>query len=107
MFYIKADELKLAQWEIENSEDVSVAIDSLQENKSIMAFINKLAIGLVKYDWRTANAPGLSDDQKTSKLAFRGSGGYKELRRQLLKLLTTEAEPIGRAAKEIIKALGY
>ncbi len=107
MFYIKSDELKLGQWEIENTEDISAAIDSLEKNKPIMGFINKLSAGLIKYDWRTANAPGLTEGEKTAKLAFRGSGGYKELRRQLLKLLATESEPIGQTAKDIIKALGY
>jgi hypothetical protein len=106
-FYVRSDELKLSEWQIENSTDVATAIKSLQDNKLIMGFINKLATGLTKYDWRTANNSDLTENERTLKLAFRGSGGYKELRRQLLKLLSSETDPIGAAAKQVVKALGY
>ncbi|MBE0682347.1 MAG: hypothetical protein IH589_10570 [Anaerolineales bacterium] len=107
LFYINSDFLKLSQWQIDSDNDITVAVESLEKNKTIVGFMEKLATALSKYDWRTSNAPGLSEDQRTLKLAFRGSGGYKELRRQLLKLLVSEAEPIGRSAKEVMKALGY
>jgi len=107
LFYINSDNLKLAQWQVENDDEIAVAISSLEKNKPIMGYINKLTTGLSKYDWRTSNASNLTEDQRTLKLAFRGSGGYKELRRQLLKLLMSEAEPIGSSAKEVMKALGY
>ncbi|MBK8617357.1 MAG: hypothetical protein IPN96_09650 [Anaerolineales bacterium] len=99
--------MKLSQWQIDSDDDVSIAVESLGKNKLIVGFVNKLATALSKYDWRTSNVPGLTEEQRTLKLAFRGSGGYKELRRQVLKLLIQEPAPIGDSAKEVLKALGY
>lgn len=107
LFYVKANELKLSEWQVENSTDIVTSIKSLNDNKLIMGFINKLTLALTKYDWRTSNNPDLTDNERTLKLAFRGSGGYKELRRQLLKLLSAETDPVGLASKQVNDALGY
>ncbi len=106
-FYIRSDELQLSRWQTENSDDISKAIKSLGTNKLIMGFINKLTTALTKYDWRTSNSADLTEDERTLRLAFRGSGGYRELRRQLLKHLSSESDPIGLTAKKITKALEY
>ena len=69
--------------------------------------MSALAKGLAKFDWRTANFASLSVEERTAKLVFRGSGGYKELRRQLLKLLTLEPGEIGKTAQLVMKTLRY
>jgi DGQHR domain-containing protein len=111
--YIQAKALALMEWG--SSEDaaasdeaaVTRALRSLDTQNRIVEFLQKIADSFAKYDWRTASAPGLSDDEKTLKLAFRGSGGYKELRRQLLHHLSDEPGDVGRASRAVLKALGY
>ena len=111
--YIQAKDLALVEWG--SSEDaaasdeaaVTRALESLDTQNRIVEFLQKIADSLAKYDWRTASAPGLPDDEKTLKLAFRGSGGYKELRRQLLHHLSDEPGDVGRASRAVLKALGY
>ena len=111
--YVRSEELALTQWG--SGEDlgasdataVSGALESLAGERKINQFLRAISAGLVTYDWRTASVPGLSDEEKTAKLAFRGSGGYKELRRQLLDHLSKEAGHVGRTAGEVRAALGY
>jgi hypothetical protein len=110
--YVQCDQLDLVGWgsgeDLGASEPAAVsrALDSLAEEPLIRGFLEGMAYGLAKYDWRTASAPGLSDEEKTAKLAFRGSGGYKELRRQLLDQLSREPGGVGEAAVVVQSALG-
>jgi DGQHR domain-containing protein len=111
--YIRCEDLALMGWgSIEDaaaSDETAVtrALDSLKEQSHIVKFLQWIAASLAKYDWRTASAPGLSEDEKTLKLAFRGSGGYKELRRQLLRHLSDESNTIGITAEAVLETLGY
>ena len=81
----------------------------MSRETSISDFLTSIAVGLAKFDWRTASAESLKEksDEKTAKLTFRGSGGYKELRRQLLNLLAEEPGRVGEAAAKVLYALGY
>ena len=63
--------------------------------------------GVATYDWRTSAAPNLKDDERTLKAAFRGSGGYKELRLQLLRHLANQKGDIGNRSKDVLTYLGY
>ena len=111
--YVQSDQLDLMGWGTGEDVGASVptavsrALESLVEQAVIIGFLEGIADGLAKYDWRTASAPDLSDEEKTAKLAFRGSGGYKELRRQLLELLSKEPDQVGLAARAVQDALGY
>lgn len=111
--YVRAKELDLENWVTEDDagaadeEMVNKALKSLRKQEKLNKFLDKLADGLAKFDWRSSSAEGLSENLRTSKLVFRGSGGYKELRRQLLKLLEKEQGDIGTAAQGVNEALGY
>lgn len=110
--FIEADRLALAQWDAAISGNASdqTAVDACLESldrQPVADFLGQVATGLATYDWRTASTPGLTNEQKLAKLAFRGSGGYKELRRQLLKLLSAVGGDVGRASLEALEALGY
>lgn len=111
--YVHADALSLGNWggrsdlDGKDQERITVAIDSLKKQTKIMKFLKALADALATYDWRASSAPGLSEDIALLKAAFRGSGGYKELRRHLLRQLSNEQGEIAEAAKEVLNVLGY
>jgi hypothetical protein len=62
-----------------------------------------MASQLASFDWRTANTPTLTDDERTAKLVFRGSGGYTEFRKQLLKHLIKKTGEVGKAARKVFR----
>jgi hypothetical protein len=63
-------------------EDVDVALDELKRS-AVAAVLDSLAEGLATFDWRSVDAPGLSDQDRLIRRGFRGSGGYVALREQL------------------------
>jgi hypothetical protein len=110
--YIRARPLKLKNWKAEDvgvcatdEEAVSLALKSLQ-NQEVTHFLRDIASRLQHYDWRSSSAPGLSDDERLRKAAFRGGGGYKEIRFELLKHLTKGAGEVSEAAKTVLNILG-
>ena len=109
--FVLSDELKLQKWvipELETTpseENTTTALNDLKK-QPVAKFLALIADSLADYDWRTASAPELSDDVKTQKLAFRGSGGYKELRRQLLRHLSN-IEKLNPIAEVVLGRLGY
>lgn len=110
--YLLADKLHLEGWVVgqtraaTDEQAVNEALDSL-EGQAVGTFLREIATRLAAYDWRASSAEGLSPEERTAKLAFRGSGGYRELRRQLLLHLLNGGSEIGRVAKEVSAILGY
>ena len=90
--FLNADALSLDtlfQEDDEQQDDdtdtyISSAIKHLHEAAHIAAFVAALASVLSTYDWRASSFPNLPNDLRTLKASFRGSGGYKELRRHVL-----------------------
>jgi hypothetical protein len=111
--YLRSDQLDLSSWGgSENlggkEEDrVTAAIRSLKKQAPLAQFIQTLAARVASYDWRASSAPGLPEKESMLKAAFRGSGGYKELRRHLLRHMAKGQGDVAKAASEILKALGY
>jgi hypothetical protein len=110
--YVRAKELKLEDWVSEtgagasDEEAVRSGLSSIK-TQPVANFLKQIAEKLSSYDWRTSSVPGLSESERIRKAALRGSGGYKELRQDLLKLLANEAGVVGKAAKEVLGSLGY
>lgn len=111
--YVGAKKLELIDWNYSyasdelNLEEVSLALETLK-NHPANQFFNKVFNLLSEFDWRTSSAPGLNDQERINQMAFRGSGGYKELRRQLLSLLRDSGETeIAAMASEVLDYLGY
>ena len=118
--YIAAEALQLKGWRWEavyehakakklpatDEEAVTYAIASLSATR-VANFLEELAKGLAEYDWRTSSTPGLSEEEKLRQSVFRGSGGYRELRRQLLLHLRDKKGITGQAAHTAIDALAY
>lgn len=118
--FVESQNLGLELWDWENvsaelrgknvaaTDDpvVSAALKSFSNTKSAR-FIMNIAIELASYDWRTSSTPTLSDNERMRQAIFRGSSGYKEMRKQLLKHLSDCEGEVGQAAKIIMTALGY
>ena len=110
--FVRADELALYDWggdrdEEEDQKAITASIDSLSKKEKIIAFLKELSESLATYDWRASSGPGLTEEERTRKAAFRGSGGYKELRRDVLKHIANSQGHVAQSAEEVIKVLEY
>lgn len=111
--YLKSDALGLDHWgglqydDSTDLEEISISVSNLRDQLEICTFLKDLSQGLASYDWRASSAPGLNEEERLRKAAFRGSGGYKELRRDVLKHLATTAGTVASTAGKVIKRLGY
>lgn len=105
--YARAKELKLEEWRMDGNaaasdeKAVSQALAGLKKQE-VASFLSHLAAGLAKFDWRSSSAPGLTEQEVTRKSALRGGSGYRELRQDLLKVLTDEGKNLGRAARAVL-----
>jgi hypothetical protein len=111
LLFINADELSLSEWGGSAASDadetaVGEALTSLKKQTKLVEFCKLLANELATYDWRASDAPELDENQSLLKAAFRGSGGYKELRKHVLKHLLTGEKVIADSADEILKIIG-
>lgn len=63
---------------------------------------------LSKYDWRTSAGPGLSEKEVHDKKIFRGSGGYVELRKDILKFCLdhSESDDLSEALENVARMTG-
>ncbi|MGO7970899.1 DGQHR domain-containing protein [Rhizobium ruizarguesonis] len=107
LFYTVAPKQKLNKWlPDENSSanpigSVENSLASLKQQE-FSAFAIAVANKLASFDWRTSATPGLDEAKRRAKLVFRGSGGYKELRTQLLEHLATGEEQVADAALRLM-----
>ncbi len=117
--FIESESLELGQWiaqplkrgkgEHEGATDehvVTGCIKSFSKTKA-SSFVADIAAGLATYDWRTSATPDLSAEERLRQAIFRGSSGYKEMRRALLERLSNRRGLVGSAARSVASALGY
>lgn len=115
--FILADKLNFMDWTWESvdtfipknqpateEEALKAAITSLADNK-ISEFLSQIAEGLSTYDWRTSSTPGLDEETRLKQSVFRGSSGYKELRRQLCTHFSEMNGDLGSAAKTVLSVI--
>ena len=111
--FVKVDDLRLDEWGGEphdsasEEEEVALSVKSLRKEKSIYGYLKQLSSALATYDWRSSDGPKLTEDERLHKAAFRGSGGYKELRRDVLLHLSSTGGEVGHAADDVMTRLGY
>ena len=110
--FVRADELALYDWggdrdEEDDQKQITASIRSLRKKEKIIAFLKELSKHLATYDWRASSSPGLEEWERRHKAIFRGSGGYKELRRDVLEHLSNYQGLVAQSANEILIRLGY
>ena len=111
--FVRADELQLYKWggerhdEDSEEESIELSIESLKQRERIHAYVRELAKSLASYDWRASSAWDLTEEERTLKATYRGSGGYRELRRDVLRHLNRATGPIADVTLDVIERLGY
>lgn len=113
--FVAADKLGLAQWHLDELEEESfndtsmlVALESLQA-EPVSNFLRTVSHILCYFDWRTSSFPDFeSDKERQKQMIFRGSGGYREIRHQLLQLLASSQDAlVQETALQVLNRLGY
>ncbi len=94
-----------------NDDDaVSDALITLRKQMpELVNLVRSVAISLADFDWRLASAiPKREEENYNRQAAYRGSGGYSLLRRNLLTHLKDKAhKPVSEFASDVIDVLGY
>ena len=96
----------------DDSEGTDAQIDEILEYLydagDLSEFVGDLALTLSTYDWRASSFPDLTNSQRVLKASFRGSGGYKELRRHvLLHISKNGGSSLASDADAILDILDY
>lgn len=108
--FIRSDELALIGWREEFSASAS-DIDAVTRNlkslrrQPVHGHLKALADVLASFDWRSSTGRGLTDDERTVRLAYRGSGGYRELRRHVLRHIVTSDSALAKDADRVARRL--
>lgn len=93
LFYLASDKLLLQEWNISNIENIDENTDNEELlNKCIISlegtffckYIHLISQKLVSFDWRTQSSTGLTKEERTEKKKYKGAGGYKDLRIDIL-----------------------
>ena len=113
--YLNADTLSLDRLFVRNEENeaddidshISSAIKHLSAEDHITHYVAGLASIVSTFDWRASGFPQLTAEQHTLKASFRGSGGYKELRRHVLLHIMESGTDFAHDADRILNILGY
>lgn len=110
--YVRAKTLALATWvwpDPRGANEVSAIEQALKEldGMPVSDFLDELCSDLASFDWRTSAADNLTETERVHKAAYRGSGGYRLLREDLLAHLREQGGNVGAAAHEVSVRLGY
>ena len=104
--WLQEEELVSVPSDPDESDGVAAALRHFEKNELLCAHIDELSQTLAEFDWRSSDAPDLTPDEHLRKSAFRGSGGYRMLREELLRHLSDDESTVGLAAEEILRMLG-
>ena len=110
LLYMNADELQLEDWgggAANGTDEVAVteALRSLEKYVELKKFVTSLAEAMATYDWRASDAPGLTPTESKLKSVFRGSGGYRDLRLEILRHLETNSKKFDGSAQQVRKSI--
>ena len=116
LIYMTTDEFNLN--EIQSSDeikeetishvDVQKALTTFRKSTKLKEYVEAISKELTNFDWRTASTVGLTETQRQKQMIYKGSSGYKEIRKNLLELLSkSKSKKVSENAKNILTELGY
>lgn len=70
-------------------EALDIVIQDIKSYSPVMVFLQQLNSELLSFKWITSDNTDLSAEEKRARLAYKGSGGYKTLRQDLLDHLSS------------------
>lgn len=90
-----------------DDSEIAEALLSISEHSGLVTIINDLARAIVAFDWLPFDYENLSPPQQRQKAGYRGSGGYKLLRQDLMDHVSESSDSNLKAiAREIRKRHG-
>ena len=111
--FLRADQIHLDDWAgawdpgRDDATNISAALASLSRHRGISEHMAHLGTAVASFDWRSSSFPDLNEAEKQLKASFRGSGGYKELRRSLLHHIAVAKNPLAPTAALVMERLAY
>lgn len=110
LLWSQAIPLGLDQWVCEEvdigetrDEDIDPCIEAI-EAESFTPKIRQAIECLAEFDWRSFDAPGLSQLEEQIKAGYRGTGGYSRIRLALLEEISKHESSLGKAAADLLAA---
>lgn len=104
LLFAAAIDLALEDWredaigvEETGDDDIDECLISLREQPFVDR-IRGAVRELANFDWRSSDASDLTQDQQQKKSAYRGTGGYSRVRRDLLEHLANSSAPLASVA---------
>ena len=109
IFFIQAHTWKLTEWRIDvedksvlTEKDVEHAVKALTR-QNFYAHVKQLAELVASFDWRSLEGPSVrSSDDEILKRAYRGSGGYTLLTRNLCDHVSKKRNAVAKTAATIV-----
>ncbi|HUI05740.1 MAG TPA: DGQHR domain-containing protein [Verrucomicrobiae bacterium] len=92
-----------------DEQAISDALASLHRNlPEVVKFVQKICVVLSTFDWRISSALKPTDPQYSRQASYRGSSGYREIRRNMLTHLRSNLKhDLQKCVDEVIDALKY
>jgi hypothetical protein len=88
-------------------QDIQEAIKLFKKSK-LVDYLDKLTTQLTAFEWRTSSTPSLTEGQRQKQMIYKGSSGYSEIRKELLKLIKeSKDKETSSDASFILNELGY
>ncbi|MGJ4748580.1 hypothetical protein ACQV5M_19620, partial [Leptospira sp. SA-E8] len=110
LLWSQAIPLGLDQWVCEDvdigetrDKDIDTCIEAI-EAEPFTSKIRQAIECLAEFDWRSFDAPGLSQLEEQVKAGYRGTGGYSRIRLALLEEISKQQFSLGKAAADLLVA---
>jgi DGQHR domain-containing protein len=108
-------ELDLREWDWvrKTKQDDNAAVsEALRQFETLcvksMRYVGSIAETLADFDWRLPSALSPTDPNYSVQAMYRGSSGYREIRRRMLVFIKENGpQQISKVASEILEKLGY
>ena len=111
VFYSRAESWRLDGWFLPHGSNLEVDETQIEDaisrlnGTSFRSIISEFAQAVVSFDWRSGDGPGVNDEDEKEiaqqKATYRGSGGYNNLRRDVLATLSKLQGNIASAAVDL------